>query len=1440
MLCIVSLIIALIFFWWFTGKPYTRENFATPVPYMILVGLSGGDVYYADIDVPMNPKWIKSVSGIQDIAGSYGKLYTVTTGGSQVKYGDYDSTTQNSMSGASVSNVSVDDIMNKVAGLNQQQYRYSSSLSGPLNNVNAGLAKSISINGGRGYRVASDGILQYSLNPSTTTWTSVTTSGWESVSLDNGVVCALKTDGTLWCADRNILNTSVEFKQQGTRTFTNISLKGGRLVGVGRDNKTYYSDTYSPPEWSSLPTQPYTTTGQATGAPLTFSKVILMYPPLDARRKRFLGSATSCNANEQRIGNLCYQSCPNGMISTSTKCPYRAKFINAIASCSTGEYLNNECYQPCTTGSIDPENPLLCTGTSTLKDPPVPVRDVAQATSNCDVTGSIRGRYVRIRPTSLISNNKLCIESVDVKNAQGEIISNKRTGSAHPSASASDSLDPASVECPISSTCAYSSTYLSGSKYDKDADGGKLNRSTSLYWDLDLGSIMSIKSVYIKGCNYVPISNTGETSVNGGSTNGDQITGMSLEILYENNFPTTPPITRRSLGPEKEQTIVFNFTTSKNNACYDDCPKMNGVLSVLDPISDVCTASMGGITTRSISVPTDVGSVTPTSPLNSSGRSMGVPGTTVTGTAVNYVNWVPDPSDSNYILTCDNFPGSSLKPISTRTNVPSPKSRPDSELVGEYYNYFERIDSMARFDYILGLGNEVGTVSTNNFMNGVPQRPFCDEYTYIPESRYMNPSTTIANALYKMNTNNTFTSNWVEEGNVFSNKETPHVCIIANKVQCSTPSIISPSTAFTYDDNINACKVTDPAATTIINYGRASLESVVPCVVSVWTYSTFTRTLNAINTLTGINLADRLYSNPKVKTNESIAKPVRIRATEMCLKSDGSLDKRLFPYNGRCLKCASPNEVFYPKGATNLVTWSDEMPRKTLLGNTSYGYVRFYSVDDAKHICETIPDCNGVSGTPGNYSLRSGSSPISTGPTTFDPLNTSSWVKTVGASATIKHGDYKGKVASDIAIPREFADNYVGPLGSRPSAPPSSSTILDMYNTAAGALSNMMSSLGAAAAFKLYEDSINNTSKYYSIFGLERRINSSTGSRGGSENPSDYGVCVGPCDSAHPIHDPIQIYEDTANNLKILYGTTCHDATKMTFDRPMVAPIYTPQAGGTECPNETYARSGSQCIKQCPYGTEDTGTHCRGTKSSRISTPPRYSCPEGTNKVDSICVFNCENGNTPKGGYCDLTQETVSPGSGSGSIKCTKTTHGYSHESGSGVNKWLCDSLEDLNTLVGFSGSSSTGRTSYVNENDIVCSADDPTTGMYYCQTVSEAKNQTYNNKSTDVQMTCQNLKSAYYDLSNNLDILSRASTSAENASQKVATIQISLQSIYNSQCSSGSSSLCTQLNTQLNALSTNINSGSGAIANVSTPIQLAIASRDNLVAKMKQFQCNY
>jgi hypothetical protein len=329
---------------------------------------------------------------------------------------------------------------------------------------------------------------------------------------------------------------------------------------------------------------------------------------------------------------------------------------------------------------------------------------------------------------------------------------------------------------------------------------------------------------------------------------------------------------------------------------------------------------------------------------------------------------------------------------------------------------------------------------------------------------------------------------------------------------------------------------------------------------------------------------------------------------------------------------------------------------------------------------------------------------------------------------------------------------------------------------------------------------------------------------------------------------------DTANPLYVLYGTTCHDSSMIKIDKPSIPAIYTP-GRGEECPsisNVIYTKVSNYCVAQCPADQVDTGSGCRGAPKPRESVSPSYSCPSSLRRIDNVCVFPCGPGLELKGEYCETIPAISTPntgsGSGSGSIKCVRTSQGYStkYQGSSGsslrVNKWLCESEEDLSKLlVGYK--SNTGTTYYVNPNDIVCVSDDASTGMYYCQTVSEAVNGVEDSQRDDYSQTCDNLVKAYYDLSGNLDVLSNARTNAQNARVQVANIKITLDGVYASMCGNSRTSLsamCTRLQSQLNQLMQNINAGDGATSNVLNPIQIAIASRDNLVAQMTKFHCEY
>jgi len=375
--CIVLIIILLMCVWWFLHKPYTKEDFIVPAPYLVMAGITAdGKVYYADIDTPVSPKWIETNRiSVGDIAGSNGQLYSVGPAQtpSGIKYGSYDSSSQmNATSSQDLTQISVDEygtiIGSKcpVSGTCDKSIYIFSSPTANVQTVSTTTSVSnVSISGSK-YFEGNVSSLYYrdsltSTRPSTSANASGTTNSVKQVSYD-GAVCMIQVDGTLWCADSNVGTANANWKRQGTRKFSQISLKDGRLVGVGTDNVVYYSNTYNNPVWTSVPLQEYTITGSPKpGAPLVFRKVIMFYPALDARRKRFaqgVGTSTGtstgkCNSNEELIGNFCYQDCSSGRKASGTKCPYRRNNTPAIATCAEGtQYINGGCYKNCGVGYV--------------------------------------------------------------------------------------------------------------------------------------------------------------------------------------------------------------------------------------------------------------------------------------------------------------------------------------------------------------------------------------------------------------------------------------------------------------------------------------------------------------------------------------------------------------------------------------------------------------------------------------------------------------------------------------------------------------------------------------------------------------------------------------------------------------------------------------------------------------------------------------------------------------------------------------------------------------------------------------------------------------------------------------------------------------------------------------------------------------------------------
>ena len=733
--CIVSLIIVFICFWWFTAKPYSKEDFIMPAPYLVMVAVStNGKFYYADIDVPLNTRFISmgrvrtSNLGQGEVAGSYGQLYVIpnNTAADTVYYAPYESVGEDSGNvdlkevTKQLKNLSVDDDGSIVGIDGSNGIHYGTSGTATFISLGA-TAKSVAVSGGRLYTVGTDGNLRYypssksSQNPVLMSPGGITT--WKQVSFD-GVVCAIQTDGTLWCADANIGAPTANWEKQGTQKFSHICIKGGRLVGVGVDTGIYYSNTYKNPTWTPISRQLYTRTGavathlvydslnnrentvntQLNSFGDSITRVIMFYPALDARRKRYRGSATECNSNEQLIGNMCYLACSSGRAAVGTKCPYKRKHTPAIPVCPPNTtFINGSCYKPCGTNHV--AQGQFCLGNSVIKDVKNLENSVAGPTYSCPSDGSVPARYVRIRPTSLIQNNRLCISSVVVK---GTVATSDplRPGSSEQILSRNASpyaTDGTCINTPIGGQgCGLFSSYLSGPKYNTDSDGGQLNRISRTYWELDLGRVQNIKTIEFTGCNYVPAEDSStSTSVDGSSISqpkADQITGMRVELYATSNMATSQPIVTRTLGPELKQILTFNYVTKEpgiDSRCYDACPKINGVQS-FDGGDQKCITAVGGISSRSVTSPLSLPDPVCNIPTLPNGNIVSLPGNIInsSGSIVpgSINQWMIDPTNKLKMLSCQELPNSVLMALRGKVKIPYQAGATVSEISYELKN----------------------------------------------------------------------------------------------------------------------------------------------------------------------------------------------------------------------------------------------------------------------------------------------------------------------------------------------------------------------------------------------------------------------------------------------------------------------------------------------------------------------------------------------------------------------------------------------------------------------------------------------------------------------------------------------------------------------------------------------------------------------------------
>jgi len=1015
------------------------------------------------------------------------------------------------------------------------------------------------------------------------------------------------------------------------------------------------------------------------------------------------------------------------------------------------------------------------------------------------------------------------------------------------------------------------STYVSSTKYDMESDGGRLSRQSKTYWEVDLGAVQQIRTIEFTGCNYVPATGATQTAIDStaiSQPNADQITGMRIELLESANLPSTKPIADRTLGPQIRQVLTFNYLTKEpgiDDTCYDVCPNINGVQSI-DGGQQTCISASGGVTSRSITTPLKLAPPVCGLPKNADGTPYVMVAEKLDNSVWNIGNWVINPTTPTQVLSCDVLPGSTLMPLSNTRSTPvptgatgvgtnitytlqDPSNTPytakdplapykcvilNDAVCTPYGNFKYKGGLCVRADIVAAELNNpqkhyVSPARLQTWCEGDPAKPLWDPGHQVCHTYYMcnEMDEAVGAECYRK-----CPSGWNRQGIwCHRNGDNPDW----GRGWWGDPDG-NTTGAYKYKYALGGWKTLKDMMT-----GQPSVSNPPSSAIS----------------------SPDNFKIPLIPNNTStIVDPQIFPAQCKCLNADGSINKQAYIYNNTCVKCASPDELFYSKGTVSSeFAWGEEQKNK-FLSIYDDGVTRpidqkpFTSLNDAKTMCETDSFCKGITrsydstGTPYYYmragtilkgtipsSSGSGLSSATAGSSASPATQTwdSSWVKGAQGSSKVLTGLRKGKEYSMLNIPTAFADDFISPITRGNSV---FSIIPATVTTLINSMTNEV--LQAASAWSSFQNSVQNPNTYYSLVGVERQL-SVTG------KPSDNGICVGPCDPKHTLHDPIQMIYDAPAGLYVLYGTTCHDATQSVISKPSLPAIYNPQVG-SDC-NDGYElnKSGS-CVKTCDSNSVDNGSSCSGNSVRRPSIAPVLSCASGLKLVGGVCVHPCGDGYTEDGDYCQPIMNTVDVPS---SINCVKTPYTYSNKyegaASISVNKWLCDSNQDqYMLLLGPSGSSIVaGTSSYVDKNDIICYADDSSTGMYYCQNYIDAMNQADDSERADFSSSCDLMTKAYLDLSNNLTSILSAQTTTQNASLQVAAIETTLKSIIEKMCGtsgsgsgSGSSTTCNSLRTQLAALNSNINSGSGAISGVLTPVGVATSSRDILIKLLRNMKC--
>jgi hypothetical protein len=306
-----------------------------------------------------------------------------------------------------------------------------------------------------------------------------------------------------------------------------------------------------------------------------------------------------------------------------------------------------------------------------------------------------------------------------------------------------------------------------------------------------------------------------------------------------------------------------------------------------------------------------------------------------------------------------------------------------------------------------------------------------------------------------------------------------------------------------------------------------------------------------------------------------------------------------------------------------------------------------------------------------------------------------------------------------------------------------------------------------------------------------------------------------------------------------LIGTACYSNCK-TGDNDLGKQCQTPAGPRTtkpstvSTPSTTLCNANSDfinnmCVTKCPTGKISTDTSCSDSATTRTVKSVKYTSPCNRNEdlINDMCLTKCPSG-VRNGSTCMPGKERVAPPS---SIKCKSSDYGK-------YKRWLCQSRDDVDSLC----EDPSSTTMYADNNDQVCSTDSPTTMMYFCQTVAEAREDAgvSDGIETVYGNTCSQLIKNYIDLNDTVSNLQLLQSGVNDGTTGLQGANMTLRKVYSNQgCTENNTTpLCKGMQKYMDAIDGNVTNITSMKSQLSSYVQQAITEKEKLLAFIRDFQC--